>query len=631
MNRALRPLRPLTVLLTLSLSGCSSPSTSDGAAGGGGNAPPIGLTITPPRGIYDAPLDVTLSHPSASSVRYTLDGSDPRSSASALSGTLPLKLHIDPADTTHRYLAPGYVVRASADGPSAAPGSVITHTYLFVHRVVELSPDARAPGTGWPMPGSGGQRQAMDYGMDRDVTSAPVYASLIDGALTALPSLSLVTALPNLFDPSSGIYANAEQDGIEWERFASIELLNPDRSPGFQSNAGVRIRGGFSRQASNPKHSFRLIFRGDYGNGKLRFPLFSTEGAPAFDKVDLRTAQNYSWSADGGNYDHMTMTRDVFSRDLQRQLGRPYTRSRFYHLYLDGSYWGIYQTQERSEANFAETYFGGQSEDYDVIKVDRDAGDSITATDGTLDAWQSVYTLCQAGFASNDGYYRLEGKNAQGARDAALPVLVDVDNLIDYLLVIFYTANFDAPVSKWFDNQRPNNFYAIRSRVDTTRGFVFLAHDSEHSLLADAVTLTSGVNENRVNIATAAATDGSGRASERYRMNVSDFRYFQPQWLHQKLSENALYRARFAARARALLADGGPLSAGPATALFQARNREIELAIVAESARWGDAQRPNQPRTKNDDWLPAVARVTDGFLAKRTPIVIQQLAQAGLY
>ena len=49
-----------------------------------------------------------------------------------------------------------------------------------------------------------------------------------------------------------------------------------------------------------------------------------------FDSVDLRTAQNYAWSNDTFNdQTRNTFLRDVFSRDLQREQGRPYTRSRY--------------------------------------------------------------------------------------------------------------------------------------------------------------------------------------------------------------------------------------------------------------------------------------------------------------
>jgi hypothetical protein len=68
-----------------------------------------------------------------------------------------------------------------------------------------------------------------------------------------------------------------------------------------------------------------------------------------------------------------------------------------------------------------------------------------------------------------------------------------------------------------------------------------------------------------------------------------------------------------------------------ATVLFQTRADEIDLAIITESARWGDAQRPDKPRTKNEDWLPAIERVKQGFFPERTSMVVSQLEAAGLY
>src|ERR1044072_602144 len=82
-----------------------------------------------------------------------------------------------------------------------------------------------------------------------------------------------------------------------WERPMSLELLDPTNAvPGrFQENGGLRIRGGFSRNTSFFKHSFRVYFRRDLGAGKLNYPLFENEGAEEFETFDLRTSQNYSW------------------------------------------------------------------------------------------------------------------------------------------------------------------------------------------------------------------------------------------------------------------------------------------------------------------------------------------------
>jgi len=344
---------------------------------GGGPAEPFegtdsGLEFSVPRGIYDAPFDLTISHASATHVRYSLDSSDPRTSPTVLEAELPLVLRADPSDTANRYLAPTHIVRATVGDATALPETVTTRSYLFIDRVVELSPDQEPPGDDWPESGGGDDTQMMDYGMDPDVTSSSAYAGLMSDSLRALPSLSLVTDLGNLFDPEQGIYVNAMEEGEEWGRFGSIELLTLDGSPGFQANAGIRIRGGASRGPHNPKHAFRLFFRGDHGTPKLEFPLFEGEGTARFDKVNLRTTQNYSWNMDGGgDFNLNTMNRDVFSRDLQREMGVPYTRSRYYHLYLDGVYWGLFQTEERPDAWFAETCLGGEREDYDVVKVER--------------------------------------------------------------------------------------------------------------------------------------------------------------------------------------------------------------------------------------------------------------------
>ncbi len=223
--------------------------------------------------------------------------------------------------------------------------------------------------------------------MDPNIVNSPTWGPQMMAAMTALPSISLVTPLGNLFNQSSGIYVNPSGDGDSWEKPASVELINPNGTPGFQIDAGLRIRGGFSRSSSNPKHAFRLLFQDEY-EGELNFPLFGTEGVDEFERIDLRTAQNYSWSFqnDGSN----VMVEEVWNRDTSRDMGQGYTRSRWYHLYLNGRYWGLYQTEERAEASYASSYNGGEEVDYDVIKH---GPGSIYATDGTMAAWTQLYNL----------------------------------------------------------------------------------------------------------------------------------------------------------------------------------------------------------------------------------------------
>ena len=98
-------------------------------------------------------------------------------------------------------------------------------------------------------------------------------------------------------------------------------------------------------------------------------------------------------------------------------------------------------SQERSEAGFAESYMGGDSEDYDVIKVDGGAeeGRVVEATDRTLDTWNEIWKRTQAGFETNASYCEIMGLDAKGHHDPDLIKYVNAENLIDYLMIIFIT------------------------------------------------------------------------------------------------------------------------------------------------------------------------------------------------
>jgi hypothetical protein len=299
-------------------------------------------------------------------------------------------------------------------------------------------------------------------------------------------------------------------------------------------------------------------------------------------------------------------------------MGQPYARGRFYHLYLNGMYWGLYQTEERPESNYAESYFGGSDVDYDVIKVSVEGWPYFNeATDGTMAPWQDLWYKCGRGFASNADYFALEGKDQFGKPLKNTRVYVDIDNLIDYMLVIFYTGNFDAPVSAWHSNNMPNNYYAIFNRGNKGKGFVFIAHDSEHSMFIDPIYVTSGLYENRVTIDDPA-------------MNATGPVDLQPQWLHKRLLDNAEYRMRFADRAYRHFAAGGVFSAAECIARFRSRMEQIDTAIIAESARWGDSK-TTKPRNKIDDWVPEYTAIRDNYFPYRPAIVISQLRTAGLY
>jgi hypothetical protein len=566
-------------------------------------APSLGIVgdvvASVPAGFYSAPITVALSSPTPGvTIRYTTNGSNP----TATTGTVytgPLTISATTVLRAQAFLT-GYIPQFSG-----------TWTYLFLDDVILQSPSDDITGgypatgvapAGWPTTWGS---NVVDYGMDQTIVNS-AGAAQVKAALQAISTISISTDLSNLFNSSTGIYANASGDGREWERPASVEMINPDGSPGFQINAGVRIRGGYSRSTDNPKHAFRLFFRDEYGESDLDYPLFGNGPGvvTSFKKFDLRTAQNYSWSFGGDG--SMTMIQDGFARQSQLDMGQPSTHSRWVHLYLDGQYWGIYQIEERPEADFAASYFGGVDDDYDVVKVD--AGPySIYATNGDLDAYRRLWTAVSTqnlSLAAN--YYRLQGKDASGIDDLSIPnsdVLLDVDNLITYMIGIFHGGNLDAPISAFLGNTRVNNFFAIRNR-NGREGFKYIQHDAEHTLL--------NVNENRMG-----------------PYSTAGFDYFNPQYLHQRLMANVEYRMRFADLVQKNFLNNGPMSVAKAQARYQADVNALNTAIIAESARWGDSKRPTSPLTRNN-WLSAVSFQRDNFLVNRHNVILQQFRSAGL-
>jgi hypothetical protein len=591
------------------------------------------------RGFYTTAVTTTISASTpGAKIIFTLNGTEPTET----NGTqiLPPDASSPPSVTMtiHPAAIPGgstglnipsvggvTTLRAAAFLAGYAPTNVDTQTYIFPTRVLtQTLSDATIKG--WPSGSINGQ--LFNYGMDPNVVNSFTQAQMLE-SLQSIPTLSIVTPIGNLVDPATGIYVNADQHGSAWERAVSMEMIfppgyvDPDgNASGFQINAGLRIRGGFSRNDQFYKHGFRVFFSGKY-DGKLNYPLFGSEGTSEFGKIDLGTGSNYGWQRESdynvGRFN--TLCRDPFARLTQGALGQPNTKSRYYHLYLNGQYWGLYYTEERAEAEFGASYMGGNQDEYDAVKCANHVGNFVTeATDGTLTAWQTLWNKTRAigsGSPSLANYFEIQGRNADGTRNPALPVLLDVDNLIDEMLVLFYMGDGDAVLSSFLGNHdRPNNWFSVYRRTGDL-GFRFFIRDAEHTLGTTSWT-----------------ADQTGPWTG---TNVYNITYANPQSMHQDLMASPAYRLRFADHVHRHFFNNGALTSAKCIARFRSLADRVELAIKSESARWGDAQNLSNlpaghpPRYVLADWVAARDFVTNTLMPTRTATVLQQLKADGLY
>jgi hypothetical protein len=176
------------------------------------------------------------------------------------------------------------------------------------------------------------------------------------------------------------------------------------------------------------------VCRDEYGVSRLRYPLFGPGGGPDFDHFDLRTSQDGSY-AYLGDVNGLFLN-DPFTRDTLLATGQTGERGDWYHLYLNGQYWGLYNTCERPDGDFGASHLGGRKEDYDVLKPQSGYMAVIDGNDAACSpVTQPTMAFCDALLLSRPGpQSRWHGQ--PGLREP-----VDMTNLVDFLLTIIYVGD----------------------------------------------------------------------------------------------------------------------------------------------------------------------------------------------
>ncbi len=413
-----------------------------------------------------------------------------------------------------------------------------------------------------------------DYDMDSEIVDHPAHAGRMVDALRSLPAISLVLD-PDHFLGPQGIYQNPRSSGPAWERPISSELIHTDGRAGFQIDSGVRITGNRSRSPANsPKHGLRLIFRSQYGAAKLEYPLFPDSPVERFDTLSIKPNAFDSWVSDNSSQRQgATYLRDQHLRDAQRDTGHPTSHGFFVHLYINGIYWGVYNLGERPDASWAAEHFGGEKESWDAVKNHEEL------VDGSLTAYRELDSLRQQDL-SNDANY------------AAVLDYVDAPNMIDYMIV-----NMFAPATDWL-----GNYYMVRGRAPGA-GFKFISWDAEYAYLG-------GVNNNR---------------TLPHRRDADS-----PTKFYHAMRANEEFRVLFGDHVQRHLFHGGALTAESVDAGWRVRANEIELALIAESARWGDYRR-SAPYRPDVEWQAENDYLLNDYIPQRTAILLGQFRDLSLY
>ena len=324
------------------------------------------------RGFYEEAFELEISTSTeGAEIRYTLDGTVPSETRGEV-----YKSPITINETT--------VIRAMAHRSGYSTTNIDTQTYLFPEDVVN-QPRMRA-----------------------SVTQSQTFGPQMVDSLKSVPTVSIVTDNPSPF-------MNEGSSNMRRESPASVEMIFPDGTPGFQENGGLKHFGGY--YTNFPKKSFRIGFRSQYGDTKLNYPMFDGfdykyyPPTDRFDVMDLRSGSHDMQSR--GAY-----MSNRFTDDSMLEMGNLAPHGRFVHVYLNGTYWGQYHLRERWNADMASSYFGGPKADYDAVNLNDGFRNDEKVYDGTGVLWNEAKQLARSSNA-----WELNENH------------IDFANLIDFMLL----------------------------------------------------------------------------------------------------------------------------------------------------------------------------------------------------
>lgn len=540
------------------------------------------------RGYKDQPISVAITTATAGAkIYWTTNGSEPQIGSATL--------YTDPIAINGTTL-----LRAAAFLDNYIPSDVDTHSYIYLRQVLQQpSSIAGYPAT-WQA------NFPADYAMDPNIVGHSKYGLTLSNDLRSLPVLSVVTTHDAMWGSANGIYNHSTSTGAQWERAASVELISPNGDTEFAINCGVEMQGNASRDnVRTPKHSMRLSFEGQYGATKLDYKWFPGP-VRQFETIVLRGCgfadawpSRYSdtnaiagTAYIGTRYRPETATylKDPWMKESFRAMGHLTARGTFVHLYINGLYWGLYNPSERLDASFFATHLGGRESDWDVMAGD-DTYNFAEVRDGTKDAWNGLMELVKSSVQTEEHYQ-------------AVAEVVDIENLIDYMLVHILAEAEDWPFHNWYAARR-----RATNDVPATK-WIFTVWDQEIGL---------------------------DRLVRRDRVNVSS--EDTPAKIYSQLRKYPEFRRLFGDRVQKHLLQGGVLSPEQNIARMDMLADTIRRALVAESARWGDAREfPISPNpgtgktfTPDEWWEPELAQLRTNLFPGLNTTTIARLRSNSLF
>ena len=250
------------------------------------------------------------------------------------------------------------------------------------------------------------------------------------------PLVSIITDSLNLFQYDSGIYipgakheeygwlwmpiGNYHERGRDWERDIHISYFENNGDLGFETDAGMRMR-GYGSTAFAQK-SFGVYFRNEYGQKNIEYPIFSDALSDKYKRLVFRNS---------GNDFPDTHFKDAVLTSLLKPMNFEYQRFSPSVVFINGEYWGIHNIREKYDDHYFDYQYNIEEDSLLMVGV---CGEYDV---GPQDEYFVLYNYFVANDFSSDVNYDFAKSQ------------IDIQNLIDYEIAEIFYANYDWPCNNY--------------------------------------------------------------------------------------------------------------------------------------------------------------------------------------
>lgn len=431
------------------------------------------LALSNYTGVYKEAFYLTMNaFEENAEIYYTLDGSDPAESKTAVKYTeaIPVERR-DNAENVVSAIEPvlfsgsfNYTSKNAFKCEIDAPENSAVDKCTVV-RAVAKYPD-----------GTVSEEVAATYFIGTMEEHIKGLAESCEAAGTSLAVVSISADYDDFFSEKSGIYmkgnifegalkqyivknggvwdgevarsldANYKRKGRSWERevwVSFMECTPEGLTEVLAQNCGVRIQGNYSR--SDLQKGLRLYAREEYGKKNFKYPFFGEDyvniSGETMDKFKTLVLRN------GGNCAFTSKYNDTYWQSLVTELDCGTQKSRPCVVYLNGEYWGLYVLQEDYTDNQMENLYGVDNNDVVIYKGDAEALElGYKLDEGDIPEGEDETYYFKELLSFFDSHKNLESE----ADYAEFCKLVDPQSVMDYFAVQCWINNkWDWPGKNW--------------------------------------------------------------------------------------------------------------------------------------------------------------------------------------